>query len=111
VWSAYGPCNATCGAGTKLRTYSITKPAKNGGQPCEAADGAVQEATCTVTSPAFDSTDCTKCNAGYGGPGCIICPVGEWSAGGDANTTTCAPCFDNSNTTGTGTNSSDGCGE
>jgi hypothetical protein len=107
-WSAFGFCNVTCGTGAKFRTYTITKQAKNGGQQCEAADGAVGETTCQGTDPAFDPEDCTKCSPGYGGPSCTSCPAGEWSAGG---TTECIPCGLNSTTAGNGTTSSSGCSE
>jgi hypothetical protein len=45
-WSAYGPCNATCGGGSRTATYSVGQDAQHGGAACEAADGAVRTEEC-----------------------------------------------------------------
>jgi hypothetical protein len=43
AWSA---CSATCGAGTRTHTYTVTSPATNGGAACPYADGYVETAAC-----------------------------------------------------------------
>lgn len=46
-WSSYGPCNATCGDGTKVRTRSCTNPSpKYGGSNCTGE--AEQRDTCST---------------------------------------------------------------
>lgn len=110
TWTAWGPCNVTCGQGFTSRTYSITMPALQGGQACPTAHGGVEESPCTASAnPGVDPSDCTKCSPGYAGPAGTICPVGDWSAGGTASATTCTACGDGSTTISTGTNSSAGC--
>ena len=33
-WLQWGPCNATCGGGTRPRNRTVTRPAAHGGAAC-----------------------------------------------------------------------------
>ena len=70
-WGDYGSCNASCGGGTKTRTYSVTTPAQHGGAECPANHG---------------DTDETNCNEDP----CPVDCVGSWGDYGSCNTT-CGP--------------------
>ncbi len=34
TWAPWSACSASCGSGSRIRYYSITTPARNGGRPC-----------------------------------------------------------------------------
>lgn len=48
-WGDWGACSATCGAGAKTRTYSVTTPAANGGTACRFEHGTTQAQPCSVS--------------------------------------------------------------
>ena len=62
-WSAYVACSATCGGGTRSRTFSVTSAAVSGGTACAAADGATESEACN-------------------GSPCSVDCVGSWSTFG-----------------------------
>lgn len=55
AWSAWSPCNKSCGVGTQSRTYEISTETANGGSACAASRGAVQSQSCN-TQPC--NSDC-----------------------------------------------------
>ena len=42
-WGEWGECSQSCGGGVRKRTFSITRPATNGGSECRNAHGEEQE--------------------------------------------------------------------
>jgi len=79
-WSVCAPVDAVkqCGPCTQSRAYSITSAAVNGGQPCEAADAAVETTDCSY-SPCNCTGNPTQAHW-----------VESWNCG--ANTTHAATC-------------------
>jgi hypothetical protein len=53
AWGSWSSCSSSC---TQTATYSVTRPAANGGAACPVADGAVQTQPCTGGS--CTSQDC-----------------------------------------------------
>eukprot|EP01052_Picozoa_sp_SAG31_P015833 SAG31_NODE_1028_length_10273_cov_22.700413_4_plen_1559_part_00 len=47
-WSSWSACSAQCGGGQRLRIFSITEPAMNGGSNCSATNGSTDHLTCNV---------------------------------------------------------------
>ena len=62
AYSAWGTCSKTCGAGSQVATFKITKAAANGGTACAAADKASKSQACTVKACPVPA----KCVGGYG---------------------------------------------
>ena len=71
AWGAWGECSASCGTGTKTRTYAVTTQAI-GGAECVAADGSTENQECTSMDANGSPIECV-------GP--VDC-VGSWGAWG-----------------------------
>jgi hypothetical protein len=52
---------------------------------------------------------CNNCKPGYGGPTCLECEAGNYSAGGPKTTTVCTPCGEGLTTTAARSKSKDDC--
>jgi uncharacterized membrane protein YgcG len=63
-WGDWSDCSASCGGGTKERSYSVATAAANGGQPCPG-----------------DSPQSMACNE----QGCLIDCVGDWGDWSDCS--------------------------
>jgi hypothetical protein len=57
-WGNWGACSATCGSGTRTRTYTVTTPLSNGGAPCPASDGASQPQPCPNLPACWTAGSC-----------------------------------------------------
>merc|ERR1719320_1006668 len=71
TWSGYGSCSRNCGSGSRIRTYSITTYASNGGSACPYSHGRTQTQACDNGA-------------------CPVNCVGSWSAYGSCSKT-CGP--------------------
>jgi hypothetical protein len=70
----WGPCSATCGAGTQTRTYRITTQQAGGGTSCPKANGATETRACPNLPACAQPVNCvgawgewSGCSAGCGG--------------------------------------------
>jgi len=75
-WSEYSECDASCGYGTKTRTYSITSDRlTSSGIACPYNHGHVDERQCT-RGPCGDVCDGMDCTAATGVSECLIVSTG-----------------------------------
>ncbi len=72
--NGWGPCSATCGAGTQTRTYRITTQQAGGGTSCPKANGATETRACPNLPACAQPVNCvgawgewSGCSAGCGG--------------------------------------------
>merc|ERR1712117_814895 len=80
-WSEYPECDASCGYGTKTRTYSVTADRQtSSGIPCPYDDGHVDEMQCT-RGPCGDVCEGMDCTAASGVSECLIVSTGTCRSG------------------------------
>ena len=87
-WGAWGACSASCGGGTRDRTYTITTPKVGSGSDCVAENGATDREECNTTAcSAGDANAGTVAGAGDSG-GANANTNADSNAGTDANAVT-----------------------
>jgi hypothetical protein len=61
-WGQYGSCDRSCGAGSQIRTYTVTNQAQYGGDACEAAHGATKSQSCNqdIKCPTCDPAELSE---------------------------------------------------
>jgi hypothetical protein len=75
-WSEYSECDASCGHGTKTRTYSVTADRQtSSGIPCPYDDGYVDERQCT-RGPCGDVCEGMDCTVASGVSECLFISTG-----------------------------------
>ena len=68
AWSDYSVCDVTCGGGTQNRTYHVSVPESNGGEPCDNNDGLQETQSCnTQECLTWATNSWTSCSKNCGG--------------------------------------------